>query len=884
MSELNPEKQAILESAGNVLVTANPGTGKTTLLAHKYVRLLESGVKPEDILCLTFTDKARNEMEERILKLIAERKLKVDWSDLNVFTFHAYALDAIGEDNIVSSNLLRYCIYRYLKDNEVFNYSDGYLLSDIVPSMEGHMSYLKSFGITPGTVDLKEVKAKITETDKYTKEELDKFAEYFLAIYQYYEEAKKGKRIDYSDMLIRFLALPKCKQFNHVLVDELQDVNDLEANIALKSGKSFFVVGDKKQAIFGFQGGSILNFAKFGNSTKFILGGNYRSTNEILDYSKQFFISKTKNRQEHETELKALENPEAKPSQKPVAYGVERDQLYPAACQLAKQLLLEGREVAIIARSNLQIMRMSRELKAQGMAHSSTFFGGSGTAKDHAIRFLRSFFSDNKDDLRVALFTPFFPLPLKDAFELSASKTFSVEEVCTKSPGFKRLRDSARNVEEVSRVFKEVVYPVSITYGKEYLLAAMTVEKAFSEALRVVDNPTLDNITAFLNSSDLLADESGQRQKLTLTTVHKAKGLDYDSVIYLPSKPLGKTDYQDNVVEAILQTKGIDAKEELEEEALRIDFVAFTRAKNRLILLAPDVDDYINDYIERKELDVQGLESSDFAERAKKAYDLFLTGDTKKAQELLADKQPWLIDFVKSHFEKLGHLSFSSLRTNPYDYFTDRILRIQESSPALSLGSKVHLLAEYIVKGEAYDSDPETVVFEANIKETIAEIKAEYPQVVDAEIEVDLPLPELVPTELDLRFKGKIDAVFRNDDSYLLVDWKTDKDASRASEHRRQLETYKHAYSVMTGVPAGKIKVAIAFIGLRTKINLGRIETALDEAQPRATAFTTFQNHANAVLAWKKDPELLLKQLAAMDCDELLWKSIAEQYRKETAQ
>lgn len=881
MQELNPEKQRILESTGNVLVTANPGTGKTTLLAHKYIRLLESGVKPDDVLCLTFTEKARNEMEERILKLIAERNLKVEWSDLNVYTFHAYALDAIGEDDIVSSNLLRYCIYRYLKEKEVFTYSDGYLLSEIVPSMEGHMSYLKSFGIVPSKINLEQTKAGIAETDKYTKEELDKFAEYFLGIYQYYEDAKKGKGIDYSDMLLRFLALPKCKRFKHVLVDELQDVNDLEANIALKSGENFFVVGDKKQAIFGFQGGSILNFAKFGDSNKFILGGNYRSSNEILNYAKKLFISRTKNRPEHEAELEALKNPDAQASQKPVAYEVEKDKIYPAAAQLAKQLLSEGREVAIIARSNNQIMRASKELKAQGIPHSSTFFGGSAGAKEHAIRFLRSFFSDNEDDLRAAMFTPFFPLPLKAAFELSTSKTFSVTEVCDRCPAFKRLRDSAKNVEDVSQVFREVVFPVSITYGKEYLLAAMTVEKAFTEALRVIDNPNLDNITAFLNSSDLLSDESGQRQKLTLTTVHKAKGLDYDAVIYLPSKPLGKTDYQDSVVEAILQTKGIDAQEELEEEALRIDFVAITRAKNRLILLASDIDDYFNEYIERKEIDVQGSESTDYAVRSKKAYDLFLAGDTANAQELLVDKQPWLIDFVKSHFSKLSHLSYSSLRTDPYEYFTDRILRISETSPAMNLGSKVHTLAEKIVKGETYDSDSEIQAFEENLKQMIADIRGQYPEVIGTEIDVDLPLSKLVATDLDMRFKGKIDAVFRNGDSYLLADWKTDKDTSRESEHRRQLETYKRAYSTMASVPLEKIKVGIGFVGLRTKINLGRIEAEFDDAQPKASAFSTFQKHANVVLSWKKEPELLFKHLAEKQSEELLWKSIMEQYQKE---
>ena len=71
---LNPEKQAIINQDGNVLVTANPGTGKTRLLAYKYVDLINKGIVPEQILCLTFTAKAKREMESRILEVIKKTK------------------------------------------------------------------------------------------------------------------------------------------------------------------------------------------------------------------------------------------------------------------------------------------------------------------------------------------------------------------------------------------------------------------------------------------------------------------------------------------------------------------------------------------------------------------------------------------------------------------------------------------------------------------------------------------------------------------------------------------------------------------------------------------------------------------------------------------
>jgi len=81
---INDEKQKIIDCPGNVLVTANPGTGKTLLLAHKYVSLLQNGAHAKDILCLTFTRKARKEMEERITDLLQKKDLVVDPLDLNI--------------------------------------------------------------------------------------------------------------------------------------------------------------------------------------------------------------------------------------------------------------------------------------------------------------------------------------------------------------------------------------------------------------------------------------------------------------------------------------------------------------------------------------------------------------------------------------------------------------------------------------------------------------------------------------------------------------------------------------------------------------------------------------------------------------------------------
>ena len=114
-------------------------------------------------------------METRILEVIKKEKIDVDISKLNVFTFHSYALDNIDENEVLTTNLLRYAIFRFLKDKKILNYDDTYLLDEIVPQLENLIRYLKSFGITPDEIDLVEVKKHLEEGKNYSKEEIDKF-------------------------------------------------------------------------------------------------------------------------------------------------------------------------------------------------------------------------------------------------------------------------------------------------------------------------------------------------------------------------------------------------------------------------------------------------------------------------------------------------------------------------------------------------------------------------------------------------------------------------------------------------------------------------------------------------------------------------------------
>ncbi len=138
--------------------------------------------------------------------------------------------------------------------------------------IENAIRHMKSFGITPDKIDIKKTQQIIQQhyqqqTSTYTKEDLKTFLKYFVDAYKYYE-SRKGAKIDYSDMMLIFLDKHHGEKFEHVLVDEMQDMNELQAEIVEMVSKNLFLVGDSKQAIFGFQGGSIKNFQKFSNKCK----------------------------------------------------------------------------------------------------------------------------------------------------------------------------------------------------------------------------------------------------------------------------------------------------------------------------------------------------------------------------------------------------------------------------------------------------------------------------------------------------------------------------------------------------------------------------------------------------------------------------------------
>ncbi len=886
--KLSQEQQEIIDSKKDIIVVSNPGTGKTTTLSLKVIKLLEDKVNPEDILCITFTDKAKKEMFDAIYE-----KAKGKFSDsvimkINIHTFHSFAYNYLLDTGLISgdivgNNLMRFSILNSFEQNKALNYGKDYIISTIVPKTENSIRYIKSFGFTPEKIDIKKATAILEKifdekSSSYTIDEMKSFLKYFIDAYKEYEKSKL-QAVDYSDMLLMFKEKFHGNKFEYVLVDEMQDMNEIEAEIAIMVAKNLFLVGDAKQAIFGFQGGSVKNFQKFMKTceTK-LLSINRRSSQQILDYSKQYFLNGTQYKEMFEKELAAFKSLETGEIPKVVSTSAHLSKIL--------EVIEENpdKSIGIITRTNGQIIKISKFLDSNNIEYSSTSSQASAEqAKNEIQAYIKGLLSDRMEDKISATFTIFAPYSLKEAFEFSKAFKAKEFEKLTKiqSWGLKLQR------EDLDKIFAEIILPMCISKGSEWFSSAMTVKDEIDEFL-AFETPTFEGLFDFISIGEESYLEQRSESKITLTTVHKAKGRAFDVVVYIPSNSR-KTSFIDSITKSILSSSEIEVESELSEESLRIDFVAFTRAKEKLIVIADDKESknyHIEDLSEIEVDDVKDeLVATKLNNRLSEAYSLFIAGRFSDSKKLLNSEDGWLEDYIVNYFKTVDHFSYSSIKTNAYEFLTKNIINMPYYFAATDFGKQVHraleLILSYQAKIEDYKDDVKKAV--QNGLDAIDELKKEYPglKIDSSEKHLNVLLSSLTDyNEDNMQFTGFLDAVFKHDKGYLIVDYKTDKKSDRASEHKRQLAVYKKMLSHLEGVPEEQIFTCIVFVSLRDNINTGKFDKEISKGT--RDVFATFEGHLQKVLAWKKDPHTFIKELLEEKNEESLYLAIKEKLEKSS--
>ena len=883
---LSEEQKDIINSTKDTIVVSNPGTGKTTTLSLKVIKLLEEKIKPENILCITFTEKAKKEMFDAIYDKAKGKFSDSDLMKINIHTFHSFAynylLDAgIISGDIVGNNLMRFSILNSFESNHALNYGKDYIISTIVPKTENSIRYIKSFGITPDKINLDkatEILEKIfdAKSSSYTIDEMKSFLKYFIQAYQEYEKSK-CQAVDYSDMLLMFKEKFRGNKFQYVLVDEMQDMNEIEAEIATMVAENLFLVGDAKQAIFGFQGGSVKNFQKFMKTCeKKMLSTNRRSSQQILDYSKQYFLNGTAYKEMFQKELSIFNS---------LGTG-EIPKVVSTSAHLSKVLEIieqnQDKSIGIITRTNGQIIKISKFLDSNNIEYSSTSSQASAKqARTEIQSFIKGLLSDRIEDKISATFTIFAPYSLKEAFEFS--KAFKKKEFeklsAIKSWGVKLQR------EDLDQMFGDLILPMCISKGSEWFSAAMTVKQEIDEYL-TFETPTLDELFDFISIGEESYIEQKSESKITLTTVHKSKGRAFDVVVYIPSNSK-KTSFIDNITKSILSSSEIQVESELTEESLRVDFVAFTRAKQKLIVIADDKESKNYHLEDLSEIEVDDskdeLVATKLNNRLAEAYSLFIAKRFTDSEKLLEEKDDWLEDYIKNYFESIDHFSYSSIKTNPYDFLSKNIISMPRVFTATDFGSEVHEALENILTGKTtiQDYQGDVVTATQNGLDSIEELKKDYPGLTidSTEKHIKVLLGSLTEYKDDnIQFTGYIDAVFKHDNGYLIVDYKTDKKSKYASEHKRQLAVYKKMLAGLEGVPEESISTCVVFVALRDNINTGKFGREISKGT--RDVFPTFEGHLKKVIEWKKDPQKFIAELVELKNEEELFLAVKEKLTK----
>ena len=293
-------------SGAPLLLEAGPGTGKTRTLVARIVHLIAQNSNPASIIALTFSNKAAQELSERVGAVLPEAAASV-WTG----TFHAFGLELLRKYHDHPK-------FGFPPDISVIDKSDAVaLLEEVLPLLP--LNHYKN--LWDPLINLKDILAAISRAkdelvspvaykllaqqmlDKARDDELRETAEKALevaAVYERYEQLLgEYKLIDFGDLIMKptllleedaSIRVALQMQYRHILVDEYQDVNRASARL-LKAlagdGKQLWVVGDARQSIYRFRGASSANMAKFDTdffgAKRLSLGKNYRSTTEIVD-------------------------------------------------------------------------------------------------------------------------------------------------------------------------------------------------------------------------------------------------------------------------------------------------------------------------------------------------------------------------------------------------------------------------------------------------------------------------------------------------------------------------------------------------------------------------------------------------------------------------
>ncbi len=618
LENLNKEQaEAVQTTKGPLLILAGAGSGKTKVLTTRIAYMIKQGVKPRNILAVTFTNKAAKEMKERIGKILGEDTVKYMW----VGTFHGIC------GRILRENIDKYNTATGKKLDKNFTIYDDSDTNQIITRA------IKKLNLDDKVYQTKLVKSVISNA-KNKMQDATTFATYardfksqkIASIYEEYEKAlNNNNAIDFDDMLMLTVKLLQQStevrqqyydRFQHIMVDEYQDTNLAQYNLVnmlytnlskeVPDERSLCVVGDVDQSIYSWRGADftiIMNFQKDYPKTKLIkLEQNYRSTGNILEAANAVIEN---NNERVEKVLRSNKGTGEK-----LSYYIADDEADEANYIVANIKRTAGgnyNQFAILYRTNNQSRALEEACMATGVPYR--IYGGTKFYDRAEVKNVICYLklinnTDDSQSLRRIINVPKRGLgdtTLKNLSDFAASKDISLFEaikICEESDIPAKTQSKLKDFATLITKFQDARNSYSL---KEYVtlvieksgyLAELQTKAAndpefqddinnLQELVNVAEEfvpEEEDNLlgeflqqVALVSDLDAMEDETNN---ITMMTLHSAKGLEFPTVFIA------------GMDEGIFPSqRTLQVPSEVEEER-RLMYVGVTRAEEKLYLIS----------------------------------------------------------------------------------------------------------------------------------------------------------------------------------------------------------------------------------------------------------------------------------------------------------
>ncbi len=609
LDDLNESQRKAVEYCdGPSLVIAGAGSGKTRVLTYKIAYLLSQGMKPWNILALTFTNKAANEMKQRIGALVGNDMAR----SLNMGTFHS-----------VFSRILRVeaASLGYAPNYTIYDEKDSQSLLRAIIKEEKLDAKVYKPDFICSFISLAKNKLIFPQDEERLEKLLNDYHVHDISnismIYSSYcEKCKKANAMDFDDILVNTFMLFKehddiCQKYSnkykYILVDEYQDTNNVQQKIILQLSNEHLrvcAVGDDAQSIYSFRGANIeniLDFDKVFTGTRiFKLERNYRSTQRIVKASNSLI---SQNGKQIKKELYSLQDEGKRLILKSADDGrLEAEMVCREIMRLIRRDKYNYSDIAVFYRVSSLSTNFEQVMTKLDIPYK--IYGGLGFYQRKEIKDIISYFRFvlNPDDEEA--FKRIINSPKRGIGNVTLSKIVGLASVFNVSPWaiintpekfglsiakgtfekideFKQLINTfiqKRDLEDVDvlgyEIYKQsgLEKEISSDVTPEGRLRQQHMEELFEEIKKFVEDRDVENKTlkAFLNEKSLLSDVDKDAigdNCVSLMTVHNAKGLEFPIVFVVG--------LEENVFPV---KRSIGNPVEIEEER-RLFYVAITRAE-----------------------------------------------------------------------------------------------------------------------------------------------------------------------------------------------------------------------------------------------------------------------------------------------------------------